>query len=133
LLKAFLGGHVSAEFKLVKEIPEGKPDVAVFHLGGWLDAMSEQKLVDAVQQAKDAGAKYVLIDMRDLDTVTSAGIRAMHRAYQMLTPRDEAPKVGRLKLCNAPAQIYQVLSTVGLLSNVPMYESADDAIDSFGQ
>ncbi|MGE5072009.1 MAG: hypothetical protein ACM3MF_01160, partial [Anaerolineae bacterium] len=62
----------------------------------------------------------------------SAGIRAMHRAYQILTPRGATGQTGYLKLCNAPAQVYQVLSTVGLLTNVPMYESAEDAIDSFG-
>ena len=120
---------MSVDFKMVRETPEGRPDVAVFHLSGWLDAMSEQKLVDAVQQARDGGAQYVLLEMREMDTITSAGIRAMQRAYQILTPKGEA---GRLKLCNAPAQVYQVLSTVGLLTNVPMYESADDAIDSFG-
>jgi anti-anti-sigma factor len=123
---------MSVDFKMVRDTPEGRPDVAVFHLSGWLDAMSEQKLVDAVQQARDGGAQYVLLDMRELDTITSAGIRAMHRAYQILTPKDAMGQAGRLKLCNAPAQIYQVLSTVGLLNNIPMYESADDAIDSFG-
>src|SRR5512142_343378 len=100
---------MGTDFKISKEQPQGRPDVAVFHMSGWLDAQSERQLVDAVQAAKDAGAQYVLLDMSDLDTVTSAGIRAIHRSYQILTPKDEAYKVARLKLCNAPAPIYQVL------------------------
>jgi anti-anti-sigma factor len=123
---------MGVDFKLSREQPQGKPDIAVFHLGGWLDAQSEQKLVDAVQKAKDEGAQYVLLDMRDMDTITSAGIRAIHKSYQILTPKDAGSKIMRLKMCNAPPQIYQVLGMTGLLINVPMYENETDAIDSFG-
>ena len=123
---------MGADFKITKEQPEGKPNVVVFHLAGWLDAQSEPKLVEAVQQAKNEGAQYVLLDMQELDTLTSAGIRAMQKAYLILTPKEEAYKVAHLKLCNAPAQIYQVLGITGFLVNVPMYESQQDAIDSFG-
>ena len=124
---------MGAEFKISQEQPQGRPDVVVLHLSGWLDAQSEQQFVDTVQAAKDAGARYVLLDLRDMDTITSAGIRAIHKAYLLLTPRNEAGSLSRLKLCNAPAPIYQVLSITGLLMNVPTYESADDAVDSFSQ
>ena len=123
---------MGADFKITREQPPGKPNITVFHIGGWLDAQSEQQLVDAVQKAKDEGAEYVLLDMREMDTITSAGIRAMQKAYQILTPKDQAFKVAHLKLCNAPAQIYKVLGITGFLLNVPMYESQDDAIVSFG-
>ncbi len=122
---------MGAEFKMTREQPEGKPNIVVFNMGGWLDMHSEKQFVEAVQKAKDDGAEYVLLDMRDMDTLTSAGIRAMQKAYQILTPRNEAYKVARLKLCNAPPQIYQVLGITGFLVNVPMYESRDDAIASF--
>jgi anti-anti-sigma factor len=122
---------MGVEFKMSKEQPQGRPDVVVFHLGGWLDAQSEPQLVEAVQAAKDAGAKYVLLDMRDMDTITSAGIRAIHKAYLLLTPKDETTKTPRLKLCNTPPPIYQVLSITGLLMNVPAYENAGDAVASF--
>lgn len=123
---------MGVDFRMTKEQPQGKPDVVVFHLGGWLDAQSEQKFVDEVKAAKDAGAQYVLLDMSEMDTITSAGIRAIHKAYLLLTPKDEAGKVSRLKLCNTPAPIYQVLSITGLLMNVPMYENEQDAVESFG-
>ncbi len=123
---------MGADFKISKEQPQGRPDVVVFHLGGWLDAQSEPQFVDAVKAAKDAGAQYVLVDLHDLDTITSAGIRAIHKAYLMLTPKDDPARLPRLKLCNAPAPVYQVLSITGLLMNVPMYESEGDAVESFG-
>ncbi len=124
---------MGADFKITREQPKGKSNVAVLHVSGWLDAQSEQKLVDVVQQAKDEGVEYVLVDMRDTETITSAGIRALQRAYKILTPKADANKIARLKLCNAPAQVYQVLGITGLLINVPMYESAEDAVESFGK
>ena len=119
------------EFKLTQEKLEGKPRIAVFHLAGWLDAQSEGRLVEAVQKAMAEGAEYVLLDLRDLDTVTSAGIRAMQKSYQLLTPRGTDQKIRRLKLCNASPQIYQVLSVTGVLMQIPVYESQDIAVDSF--
>ncbi len=123
---------MGAEFKMVREQPEGKPNITVFHMAGWLDAQSEKQFVETVQKARDDGTEYVLLDMRDMDTLTSSGIRALQRAYQIMNPRQETHKVVRLKLCNAPPQIYQVLGITGFLINVPMYESMDDAIESFG-
>ncbi len=123
---------MGVDFRLSKEQPQDRPGVVVFHLGGWLDAQSEQRFVDEVKAAKDAGAQFILLDMSDMDTVTSAGIRAIHKAYLLMTPKEETSKVSRLKLCNTPAPIYQVLSITGLLMNVPTYENAQDAVESFG-
>ena len=124
---------MGADLKITSERVKGNEAIIVFHLSGWLDALGEGRLVSAVQKAKDEGVKYVLLELSEMDTITSSGIRAMQKANQILTPNDEAPKIPHLKLCNAPAQVYQVLGITGFLTNVPMYESMEDAIDSFGQ
>ena len=120
---------MGVEFGLEKERPAGKPSVAVIHLAGWLDAQSEARLVEAVQGARREGATHVLLDLAAVDT--SAGIRAMQKSYQILTPRGADPKAGFLKLCNASPRIYEVLSVTGLLLQIPVYESQDIAVDSF--
>ncbi len=124
---------MGADLKITSERAQGRENIVVFHLGGWLDQLGEGRLVAAVQKAKDEGAQYVLLELSEMDTITSAGIRAMQKAYQILTPKEDAYKIPHLKLCNAPAQIYQVLGITGFLLNVPMYESMEDAIDSFSQ
>ena len=118
--------------KITPEQRETKVPVAVFHIGGWLDAQSEAQFLEAARTAYDGGARYLLIDMHDLDTLTSAGMRAIQKVYQMFTPQEEHFKVAHLKLCNAPPQIYNVLGITGFLQNIPMYESLDDALESFG-
>lgn len=107
--------------------------VTVFHLRGWLDAQSEGQLLEAARTANDAGAQYLLIDMSELDTLTSAGMRALQKVYQVFTPKEDRLKVAHLKLCNAPPQIYNVLGVTGFLQQIPMYESLDAALQSFGK
>jgi anti-anti-sigma factor len=123
---------MNSEFKITREEMQAGVSVTVFRMGGWLDAQSEEQLLQAAREAYDGGARYLLIDMRDLDTLTSAGMRAIQKVYQMYTPKEEQFKVARLKLCNAPPQIYNVLGITGFLQNIPMYESLEAALDSFG-
>ena len=70
---------------------------------------------------------HVLVDLRDFRRAHPAGISAHpESAHKCSRPRTEAYKVARLKLCNAPAHIYQVLSITGVLVIlVPMYESME--------
>lgn len=124
---------MNSDFKLSSEQRQADVPVTVFHVSGWLDAQSESRLLEEARVAHDGGALYLLIDMGDLDTITSAGLRALQKTYQIFTPKEERFKVAHLKLCNAPAQIYNVLGITGFLQNIPMYESLDDALESFGK
>ncbi|MCC6300142.1 MAG: STAS domain-containing protein [Anaerolineales bacterium] len=119
---------MNADFKITSE---QRKAATVFHVGGWLDAQSESQLLEQARVAYDGGARHVVIDMSDLDTLTSAGMRAIQKVYQIYTPKDEHFKTAYLKLCSAPPQIYNVLGITGFLQNIPMYESLDDALESF--
>ncbi|NWG06937.1 MAG: STAS domain-containing protein [Chloroflexi bacterium] len=124
---------MKSDFTMTSEQVQVDVPVTVFHVRGWLDAQSEEQLLGAARIAHDEGARYLLIDMSDLDTLTSAGIRAIQKVYQMYTPKEDHMKVAHLKLCNAPPQIYNVLGITGFLQNVPMYESMSAALETFGR
>jgi anti-anti-sigma factor len=124
---------MNSDLRISTEELQADLPVTVFHLRGWLDAQSEEQLLEAARNAYDGGARYLLIDMSDLDTLTSAGMRALQKVYQIFTPREDQFKLAHLKLCNAPPQIYNVLGITGFLQNIPMYESQDAAIHSFGK
>ena len=121
------------EFKLTQEQPPDGRHITIFHVAGWLDAQSEPLLVKAVQEAKDAGAQYVLLELSGVPTITSAGIRGLQQAYQILTPKGDPSPQARLKLCCALPNIYHVLSITGVLINAPMYEAVDSALASIGK
>jgi anti-anti-sigma factor len=124
---------MDSDLKISSEQLQADVPVTVFRLRGWLDAQSEEQLLTAARTAHDGGARYLLIDMSDLDTLTSAGMRALQKVYQIFTPKEDHFKVAHLKLCNAPPQIYNVLGITGFLQNIPMYESTDAALQSFGK
>lgn len=124
---------MNSDLKISSEQMQADVPVTMLHLSGWLDAQSEEQLLVAARSAYDGGARYLLIDMHDLDTLTSAGMRALQKCYQIFTPKEDRFKVAHLKLCNAPPQIYNVLGITGFLQNIPMYESTEAALRSFGK
>jgi len=124
---------MNSDLKITSEQRQAGVPVTVFYLRGWLDAQSEAQLLEAARDTYDGGARYLLIDMSDLNTLTSAGMRALQKVYQIFTPREDQFKVAHLKLCSAPPQIYNVLGITGFLQNIPMYESIDTALETFGK
>ena len=124
---------MNSDLKITSEQVVVAVPVTVLQVRGWLDAQSEEQLLAVARTAYDEGARYVLIDMSELDTITSAGIRSLQKIYQMYTPKEDRFKIAHLKLCNAPPQIYNVLGITGFLHNIPMYESLEAALESFGR
>jgi len=114
----------------IEELSEKIP-VTVFHLRGWLDAQSEEQFLGTARDAYSKGARNLLLDLAEVDTLTSAGMRAIQKVYKIFTPEAEQFKVARVKMCNAPPQIYHVLGITGFLQNIPNYESTKAALDSF--
>ncbi len=122
---------MSSTLKITKEQMQAKVPVTVLHLRGWLDAQSEEMLLGAARDAYDEGARFLLLDLAEVDTLTSAGMRAMQKVYKIFTPENEQYMIARVKLCNAPPQVYHVLGITGFLLSIPNYESLQAALNSF--
>ena len=121
--------HVT--LKITKELAQGSVPVTVLHLRGWLDAQSEELLLNSARESYDKGSRFILLDLAEVDTLTSAGMRALQKVYKLYTPAEQHFKVAHVKLCNAPPQVYHILGITGFLQNIPNYESMQAAIDSF--
>ena len=119
--------------KIIKEQGQAKGHITVLHLRGWLDMHSEEMLIASAQSAYEEGSRYLLLDLAEVETLTSAGIRAMQKIYKLYTPAEERTKMkmGRVKLCNAPPQVHHILGITGFLLTVLNYETMQEAIDSF--
>jgi anti-anti-sigma factor len=124
---------MNSDLRISSEQTQVDVPVTILQLRGWLDAQSEEQLLEAARSSYEGGARYLLIDMSELDTLTSAGMRALQKVYQIFTPKEDHFKIAHLKLCNAPPQIYNVLGITGFLQNIPMYESREAALQSFGK
>lgn len=123
---------MAGDLKITSEKPASKQEVLVLHLSGWLDQISEEQLIQAARTALEQGGRFLVLELSGLDMLTSAGVRALQRIHKLMTPEAAAAPAQPIKLCNAPPNVYHVLSLTGLLQMIPNYESTQAAIDSFG-
>ena len=120
-----------SDLKNSSEQVQGAVPITVFHLRGWLDAQSEPDFVKWADEAYENGTRYLLLDLSELDTLTSAGMRAIQKVYKKYTPAGADKDYPFLKMASAPPPVYNALKMTGFLQSIPMYESVQSAIDSF--
>lgn len=118
--------------------------VLTLHLAGRLDSRNHRLLLDAASSAQEAGARYLLIDLQDVEFIASAGLGALQRIFQMFTPVEEVRawedekhgepyKSPYFKMAAASADVYYVLNLAGFLQNILIYPDMDGALKSFPQ
>ncbi len=116
--------------------------VTILHLSGMLNANTEIQFVGTARQLKNAGARYLLVDMGGVHMITSAGLRALHDALFLFTPRAEVDNYQKanpgdlykspyFKLAGATTNVYSILNLAGFLHNIPIYPDLKQALDSF--
>lgn len=120
---------------------QGNVSVTVIHLKGHLHGPTEHELVDCARQATEDEVMHLLLDMTELEVISSAGLRAIQNIFKLLTPQEdmdalrqpdgEPYKSPYLKLVCPNPQIYYVLSITGFLQNILIYNNLEEAVNSF--
>ena len=117
-------------------------NICVLHLAGRLDGQSESALIKYAQDEKNAGMSLLLLDLSQLDMLTSAGLRALHIIYKLFTPKAEIEewdqdhpgepyKSNHFKLAGTTPEIYYVLNIAGFLHNIPVFADLKEGLLSF--
>lgn len=117
-------------------------NIPVLHLAGRLDGQSENTLIKYAQDEYDSGMRLLLLDLSQLDMLTSAGLRAFHTIYKLFTPlveieewkkkhHDEPYKSTYFKLAGTTPEIYYVLNIAGFLHNIPVFADLHEGLLSF--
>jgi len=106
--------------------------VTLLHLEGQFNLGSADQFEQQAQQAYAAGARYLLIDMEQVTSLTSAGLRSMLLIAKMLgvstTPHAKSPY---FKLLNPNPQILHVLNIAGFTDLFDLYTDQAQAVASF--
>ena len=120
---------------------QGEAPVTILHLSGHLHGPTEAELLDQVQRSLEEGSRYLLLDLSDVDVLTSAGLRAIHNIFHLLTPQsdmeiirqhgEEPYKSPYFKLVCPNPDVYYVLNIAGFLQNLLVYNDLDEAVNSF--
>ena len=119
----------------------GETPIAVLHLSGHLHGDTENRLMNEVRRLHQEGARQLLLDLTEVEVLTSAGLRAIHNSFVLFTPRsdvavindhmDEPYKSPYFKLVCPNPNIYYVLNIAGFLQNIPIYNDVEEAVSSF--
>ncbi|HET7694145.1 MAG TPA: STAS domain-containing protein [Vicinamibacterales bacterium] len=98
-----------------REIQDG---VLVLRLGGRLGTASSGALIDAVIQGLAEGYRAVMLDLQEIDYMSSAGLMAVDASAGRARSQG-----GALVLCAACDAVRLVLEFGGLLADVPLEPS----------
>jgi len=102
-----------------------KENALVVAVSGRIDSETAPAFDAKLSEAIDASS-YVVINLKGVDYMSSAGLRAMVKASQT------AQKKGReIKLAAIPEDIHSVMYTVGLNQKMAIFASVDEAVASF--
>lgn len=104
---------------------EKKGDALVLSLSGRLDAATSKAFQDRILAVIDAGERRLVVDLSQLDYLSSSGLRVFLLAAQRLSGAN-----GKIVLCSLMKPVREVFDIVGFSSLFSIYGSADEALRS---
>ena len=107
-------------------IEEIKNNVSIFKLNGRLDSNTSQGFEKKIFQAISDGSKNMIVDFKDLDYISSAGLRVILKATKAIKRED-----GRIMLCSMQDYVKEVFEIAGFDSFLSIVGTMDDALKSF--
>jgi anti-sigma B factor antagonist len=101
-------------------------DINIYRLKGRLDSNTSQGFEQKLFQAISEGAKNMVVDFKDIDYISSAGLRVILKAFKALQRED-----GRIILCSMQEYVREIFEVTGMDSFVPTLDTMDDALKAF--
>jgi anti-sigma B factor antagonist len=106
------------------EITENRmAGVLILGLSGKLDATTAKTFEDKILAEIEAGDRRLMLDLSQLDYVSSAGLRVFLVAAKRLRSRD-----GKIALCSLRDHVQQVFDLSGFSSILSIYASREEGI-----
>ena len=97
-------------------------DVLVIEVGGRLDTMSSDYLLDCVRAHTDRGSRKIVLDCTNLDYVSSMGLAALIRANSKM--KEVGGSVALVQVPGLVADVVRIAHLDRLLNIYPTVEAA---------
>ncbi|UCG08879.1 MAG: STAS domain-containing protein [Desulfobacterales bacterium] len=104
-------------------IEEKQKSISIFKLNGRLDSNTSQGFEKKIFDAISDGSKNIVVDFRDLDYISSAGLRVILKATKALNRED-----GKIMLCAMQDYVKEVFEIAGFDSFLSIVPTMDDAL-----
>ena len=105
-----------------------KQDVQVFSLSGRLDSNTSPELERLIFEIIETGTSRIVIDCKELDYITSAGLRVLNKTAKRLSR-----SAGRIALCAMEDYVREVFEIAGFDAFLPIVADLDEALGRVAQ
>ena len=100
--------------------------ISVMKVKGRVDSESAPELDEALGKLLQNNRNQIVLDLKGVEYISSAGLRAMVKAYQAATKSG-----GDLRLASVSDPVEVILRTVGMMQMLKMYPTDQEAVASF--
>jgi len=101
--------------------------VDLITISGRVDSNAAARLEDTLKASTEAQRYCIVMDMQDLEYISSRGLRALVAALKETQEWNR----GDLRLCNVPPRVQKVLDLTGFTPLFQIYDNQVDAVGSF--
>jgi anti-sigma B factor antagonist len=108
-------------------IIEQQHRVTIVRPTGFVDAETASTLAEALNGQLQAGNLSQVVDLGQLDYMSSAGLRVL-----LAVLKEARRQGGDLRLANAQAEVRQLLAMSGFSKLIQIYPTLAEAVDSYG-
>jgi anti-anti-sigma factor len=98
-------------------------DTPVLNVSGKIDAVTSKQLESAIDEMLQPDARMILLDLREVEYVSSSGLRVLMVAKEKLRQRQ-----GDLRLSSLQPLVREVFEITGLKAFFTIYPSQGDAL-----
>lgn len=103
-----------------------RDDVTILDVKGKITIGSDLALREAIQNALQAGAKKIVVNLQHVTTIDSSGVGELVASYTSAKNHGAT-----LKLVNLPPKVQDVLTITQLITVFDVYDTEDEAVRSF--
>lgn len=108
---------MSLNFEIISE----KNDCSRIKLSGALDSNTSPELQAAINESIDSSIRTVILDMKHLDFLSSAGLRVIFKLKKDLSGRD-----GKLLMVYLQPQVRKVFEIITATHNMQVFSSLEE-------
>lgn len=107
---------------------QGRFPVTIFRLRERIHLGNFSELEHTAQKNYDDGMRNLVMDLSEVDTLTSIGLRAIVVVHKILARSDNGK---HLKLAGATAVMREIMQVTGISQFIEIYDTVDEAVASF--
>jgi len=112
----------------MKIIEKRKNGTAIFTLNGRLASNTSPEFDEKITESIENGTRFIVVDCKYLDYITSAGLRILNKTAKKLKQLD-----GKIVLCSMEDYVREVFEISGFDTFLPIVSDLEAAMEKLKQ